>query len=83
MRSFVLASVAAGVLVVGCAEKSAPPASPAPSASTAAPPAAPALEQLSRGRRARGNDSPRQAVAPSLRLRSAQREDCSERSEYE
>lgn len=38
----------------------------------------PALEELGRRRRARGNDSPRQAVAPSLRLGPAQREDGSE-----
>src|SRR5687768_3243778 len=44
MRSFVLACVAAGVLVVGCAQKSAPAASPAPAGSSVTPvaPAAPA-----------------------------------------
>ena len=42
MRSFVLASVAAGVIVVGCAPKPAPQASPAPPASAAAAPARPA-----------------------------------------
>jgi hypothetical protein len=38
----------------------------------------PALQELRRRRGSRGNDPPREAVAPSLRLGSAQREDGSE-----